>query len=119
MVGQEPNKTKIQNFHPHYYPRGFLLPGFFTTFCSQTYFSTALILEEVKAQNEELEQRTRTACYKFELKLEFVRCRIKIMKMNLKWSVFFVKSSPEAIVHLVPKASFTCKINQGIISAAL
>ena len=36
------------------------------------------------------------------------------MKLKLKNSIFFVNSSPEAIVHLVQKALFTCKIKQKI-----
>ena len=32
------------------------------------------------------------------------------MKLKLKKSIFFLNSSPEAIVHLVQKALFTCKI---------
>ena len=32
------------------------------------------------------------------------------MKLKLKKSIFFVDSSPEAIIHLVQKALFTCLI---------
>jgi len=36
------------------------------------------------------------------------------MNLKLKKSIFFVNSSPEAIVHLVQKALFSCKIKQKI-----
>jgi len=41
------------------------------------------------------------------------------MKLKLKKSIFFVNSSPEAIVHLVQKALLTCKIKQKITPIAL
>jgi len=41
------------------------------------------------------------------------------MKLKLKKSIFFVKSSLEAIVHLVQKALLTCKIKQKITPVAL
>ena len=41
------------------------------------------------------------------------------MKSKLKKSIFFVNSSPEAIVHLVQKALLICKIKQKITSVAL
>ena len=34
------------------------------------------------------------------------------MKLKLKKSIFFVNSSPEAIVHLVQKALLACTIKQ-------
>ena len=40
-------------------------------------------------------------------------------KLKLKKSVSFVSSSPDAIVHLVQKALFTCKIKQKITLIAL
>ena len=41
------------------------------------------------------------------------------MKLKLKKSIFFVNSSPEAIVHLVQKALLTSKIKQKITAVAL
>ena len=41
------------------------------------------------------------------------------MKLKLEKSIFFVNSSPEAIVHLVQKALLTCKIKQKIKPVAL
>ena len=35
-------------------------------------------------------------------------------EVEIKKSIFFANSSPEAIVHLVQKALFTCEIKQKI-----
>jgi len=40
------------------------------------------------------------------------------MKLKLKKSIFFVNSSPEAIVHLVQKALLTSKIKEKITPVA-
>ena len=40
-----------------------------------------------------------------------------MMKLKLNRSIFFVNSSPEAIVHLVQKALFTCKLKRKITAA--
>jgi len=63
------------------------------------------------------------AFYKFEWtarihSIGFRKWRNKIMKLKLKKSIFFVNSSPEAIVYLVEKALLTCKIKQKITPVA-
>ena len=47
------------------------------------------------------------------------KLRKKNMKLKLEKSIFFVNSSPEAIVHSVQKALPTCKIKQKIKPVAL
>ena len=49
----------------------------------------------------------------------FRKWKKKIIRLKLKKSIFFVNSSPEAIVQLVQKALLTCKIKQEISPVAL
>ena len=43
----------------------------------------------------------------------FRKWRKKIIRLKFKKSIFFVNSSPEAIVHFVQKALLTCKKKTG------
>ena len=81
---------------------------FITSFSLQTYFSTTLILEGAKNYTRRLINLRR--------QLEFTPDRLSTVKKQtyeaeIKKSIFFANSSPEAIVQ---KALFTCKIKQKI-----
>ena len=71
-----------------------------------------LILEGVKTPtlaSKELHKAFKNSSEQFEINMtSFCKWRNKIMKLKFKKNaIFFVNSSLEAIVHLVPKTLFT------------